>query len=32
VLALLVLKFFDDLKTVPKIRLKPIVWLQSRGR
>jgi glycerol-3-phosphate acyltransferase PlsY len=31
VLALLVLKFFAELKTVPRIRLKPIAWLQSRG-
>jgi glycerol-3-phosphate acyltransferase PlsY len=30
VLALLVLKFFDELKTFPKIKLKPIAWLQSR--
>ena len=32
VLALLVLKFFDELKTVPRLKLKPIAWLQSRGR
>jgi glycerol-3-phosphate acyltransferase PlsY len=31
VLALLVLKFFDELKAAPKIRLRPITWLQSRG-
>lgn len=31
VLALLVLKFFAELKTFPRIRLKPITWLQSRG-
>ena len=31
VLALLVLKFFGELKTFPKIKLKPITWLQSRG-
>ena len=31
VLSLLVLKFFDELKTVPRIKLKPIAWLQSRG-
>lgn len=30
VLALFVLKFFDELKTVPRIRLKPIAWLRSR--
>jgi glycerol-3-phosphate acyltransferase PlsY len=30
VLALLVMKFFDELKTVPRIKLKPIAWLQSR--
>jgi glycerol-3-phosphate acyltransferase PlsY len=32
VLALLVMKFFDELKTVPRIKLKPIAWLQSRGQ
>lgn len=32
VLALLVIKFFDELKTVPRIKLKPIAWLQSRGQ
>ena len=32
VLALLVLKFLDELKTVPRIKLKPIAWLQSRGQ
>jgi glycerol-3-phosphate acyltransferase PlsY len=32
VLALLVLKFFDELKTFPRVKLKPVVWLQSRGR
>ena len=32
VLALLVLKFFDELKSVPRVKLKPIAWLQSRGR
>jgi glycerol-3-phosphate acyltransferase PlsY len=32
VLALLVLKFFDELKTVPRLKLKPIAWLQSRER
>jgi glycerol-3-phosphate acyltransferase PlsY len=32
VLALLVLKFFDELKSVPRLKLKPIAWLQSRGR
>ncbi len=31
VLALLVLKFFDELKTMPRLKLKPIAWLQSRG-
>jgi glycerol-3-phosphate acyltransferase PlsY len=31
VLALLVLKFRNELKTAPKIKLKPIAWLQSRG-
>jgi glycerol-3-phosphate acyltransferase PlsY len=31
VLALLVLKFRTELKTAPRIRLKPIAWLQSRG-
>ncbi len=31
VLALLVMKFFGELKVVPRIRLKPITWLQSRG-
>jgi len=31
VLALLVIKFFDELKTLPRIKLKPIAWLQSRG-
>jgi glycerol-3-phosphate acyltransferase PlsY len=31
VLALLVLKFFDELKTVPRFKLRPIAWLQSRG-
>jgi hypothetical protein len=29
-LALLVMKFFDELKTVPRIKVKPIAWLQSR--
>jgi glycerol-3-phosphate acyltransferase PlsY len=32
VLALLVFKFFTELKAVPKLRLKPLTWLQSRGR
>jgi glycerol-3-phosphate acyltransferase PlsY len=32
VLALLVLKFFTELKTVPRIKLKPVAWLQSMGR
>jgi glycerol-3-phosphate acyltransferase PlsY len=32
VLALLVLKFFSELKTVPRLKLKPVAWLQSRGR
>jgi glycerol-3-phosphate acyltransferase PlsY len=31
VLALLVLKFFAELKTFPRIKLKPVAWLQSRG-
>jgi glycerol-3-phosphate acyltransferase PlsY len=31
VLALLVFKFFGELKVVPKFRLKPLAWLQSRG-
>jgi len=32
VLALLVIKFSAELKTVPRIKLKPIAWLQSRGQ
>jgi len=32
VLALLALKHFDELKTAPRIRLKPIAWLRSRGQ
>jgi glycerol-3-phosphate acyltransferase PlsY len=32
VLALFVLKFFTELKSLPKFRLKPLAWLQSRGR
>jgi glycerol-3-phosphate acyltransferase PlsY len=32
VLALLVLKFFYELKTFPRVKLKPVAWLQSRGR
>jgi hypothetical protein len=31
VLALLVLKFFEELKVVPRIRVKPVAWLRSRG-
>jgi glycerol-3-phosphate acyltransferase PlsY len=32
VLALLVLKFFTELKVVPRFRLRPLAWLQSRER
>jgi glycerol-3-phosphate acyltransferase PlsY len=31
VLALLVLKFRTELRTVPRFKLKPVAWLQSRG-
>lgn len=31
VLALLLMKFFEELKTVPRLKLRPITWLQSRG-
>jgi len=31
VLALLVIKFFAELKTAPRIKLKPVAWFQSRG-
>jgi glycerol-3-phosphate acyltransferase PlsY len=31
VLTLLVMKFFNELKTVPRFKLKPVTWLQSRG-
>jgi glycerol-3-phosphate acyltransferase PlsY len=31
VLALLVMKFFEELKTVPRFTLRPVTWLQSRG-
>jgi len=30
VLALLLMKSFDELKTVPRIKVKPVAWLQSR--
>lgn len=32
VLALLAVKHFDELKSVPRIKVKPIAWLQSRGQ
>ena len=32
VLALLAVKHFEELKSVPRIKVKPIAWLQSRGQ
>lgn len=32
VLAILAIKHFDELKTAPKLRVKPLHWLQSRRR
>ena len=32
VLVVLAVKHFDDLKTFPRIRVKPVYWIQSRRR